>query len=67
MNGEEVMSRSKKGEKGPGYDYWGKRALSGICGYGKAVKIVTKKIERSRAKQKISKKQYESLKSKEAI
>lgn len=45
------MSRTKKGKKSPGYDYWGKRALSGDCGHGAEVKQMTHKIERARAKQ----------------
>lgn len=48
------MSRTKKGKKGPGYDYWGKRALSGSCGYGPEVKRMTHKKERAQTKQKIA-------------
>jgi hypothetical protein len=44
------MSRSKKGKKSPGYDYWGKRALSGDCGYGKEVKKITHGKERAATK-----------------
>lgn len=44
------MSRTRKGGKGPGYDYWGRRALSGGCGYGPKVKKATTRVERSRAK-----------------
>jgi len=44
------MSSTRKGSKGPGYDYWGKRPKSGDCGYGKSVKTISKRIERSRAK-----------------
>lgn len=40
------MSRTKRGEKGPGYDYWGRRPLSGNCGYGPFVKHVTHRKER---------------------
>lgn len=47
------MSRTVKGSKGSGYDYWGKRPLSGDCGYGKAVKQVSKRIERRRSKQAV--------------
>lgn len=43
------MSRTIKGAKGPGYDYWGRRALSGNCGYGKDVKVRTHRIERRKA------------------
>ncbi len=48
------MSRTKKGEKGPGYDYWTKRPYS-YSGYGPDVKKMTKKKERAVAKQKLDK------------
>ncbi len=44
------MSRSKKGAKPCGYEYWGRRAIS-RSSYGKDVKVCTNKIERRRAKQ----------------
>jgi len=44
------MSRTKKGKKSPGFDYWGKRALSGNCGHGKEVKKITHGKERATAK-----------------
>lgn len=44
------MSRTKKGKKPIGYDYWGKRALSGSCGFGQVIKKITARIERARAK-----------------
>ena len=44
------MSRTKKGKKGPGHDFWGKRALSGSCGYGKIVKKITSGKERAETK-----------------
>lgn len=44
------MSRTVRGEKGGGYDYWGRRPLSGNCGYGKYVKKRTAKIERAQDK-----------------
>lgn len=44
------MSRSKKGSKSPGTDFWGKRALSGNCGTGKIVKKITHSKERAAAK-----------------
>lgn len=40
------MSRSKKGTKAPGYDYWGKR--------GSEPKDVTKKGERAKERDQIS-------------
>lgn len=49
------MSRTKKGKKGAGHDYWGKRALSGDCGFGSVVKKLTHKKERAQQKQMISK------------
>lgn len=48
--GKKLMSRTRKGNKGAGYDYWGKRPLSGR-GYGKDIKDATKKIERARSKE----------------
>lgn len=44
------MSRTKKGKKPPGYDYWSRRALSDNCGYGKIVKKLTHAKERAAAK-----------------
>lgn len=49
------MSRSRKHQKSPGYDYWGKRALSGNCGHGPEVKKMTKKKERAQERQLIHK------------
>lgn len=49
------MSRSERGEKGPGYDYWGRRALSTFCSFGPYVKFRTKRIERRRAKDALRK------------
>lgn len=45
------MSRTKKGSKGISYDYWGRRPLSGDCGYGPEVKRITHRLERAQAKQ----------------
>jgi hypothetical protein len=44
------MSRTKRGKKSTGYDYHGKRAQSGDCGYGKEVKKITNGKERALAK-----------------
>jgi len=44
------MSDTKKGSKGAGFDYWGKRPMSLCCGYGKKVKTASKRIERARSK-----------------
>jgi len=49
------MSRTKKGSKPPGYDYWGKRPKSGDCSYGKVVKTISKRIERAIAKTAVRK------------
>ena len=54
------MSRTKKGKKSPGIDYWGKRAMSGCCGHGKEIKkitsgkerVATKKVERKAKKER---------------
>lgn len=49
------MSRTKKGKKSPGFDFWGKRAMSGSCGFGKIVKKLTSGKERA-ARKKIERK-----------
>lgn len=49
------MSRSRKGSKSVGFDYWGKRALSGSCGFGPDVKHLTHGMERARARQELHK------------
>lgn len=46
------MSRSIRGSKGCGYDYWGKRALS-QCSPGRTTKKITLGIERARERQLI--------------
>lgn len=46
------MSRSKKGSKGPGYDYWSRRPGSGM-GHGPDVKEVTHRAERQEAKKAV--------------
>lgn len=43
------MSRSVRGSKGCGYDYWGKRAMS-QCSPGRENKKLTLGIERMRAR-----------------
>ncbi len=49
------MSRTKKGKKGVGYEYWGKRPISRNHGAvpGKATKKLTHRLERIEAKKKI--------------
>lgn len=51
------MSRTKKSEKAPGYEYWGKRPLSRNHGAipGKATKKLTHKLERIEGKKQIKK------------
>lgn len=46
------MSRSVRGSKGCGYEYWGKRALS-QCDPGRSSKKITLGIERTRERQQI--------------
>lgn len=43
------MSRTIKGSKGAGYDYWSRRPMSGH-GYGPTVKRICHGIERMQAK-----------------
>lgn len=45
------MSRSHKGSKSPGYDYWGKRKP--CMGYGPDIKKITHDKERMQAKEEI--------------
>lgn len=49
------MSRTRKGKKGPGSEYWGKRPLSNKHGAspGKATKKLTHRLERLESKEKI--------------
>ena len=54
------MSRTKKGSKGPGYDYWSRRPVksqSGTggmsSGYGPDIKRRTNRAERRRDKKNI--------------
>lgn len=43
------MSRSRKGGKGCGYDYWGRRCFGNMgMGYGPVAKTITKRKERAR-------------------
>lgn len=59
------MSRTKRGSKGPGCDYWGRRPKSSGCGYGKIVKTISKRIERARSKAAV--KQGKELSHREAF
>ena len=40
------MSRTKRGEKGPGYDYWSRRPYSSNYGYGPDIKKLCHRKER---------------------
>jgi hypothetical protein len=51
------MSRSKKGKKGAGYEYWGKRPGK-LSSPGKEAKKATHRLERLQSK-KITKKESE--------
>ena len=43
------MSRTVKGKKGAGYDFWSRRCFGSSCdGFGKAAKQKTKERERMR-------------------
>jgi hypothetical protein len=51
--GNQKMSRTRKGSKGPGYEYWGKRpgTLKGWCySPGKKAKKLTHRAERREGK-----------------
>lgn len=52
------MSRSKKGKKGPGYEYWSKRPMSGRPP-GKKTKKLTHRKERAKAKEELTKDDFE--------
>lgn len=47
------MSRSVKGSKGCGYDYWSRRPYSSSWGYGPDVKNLCHRAERIQAKNEI--------------
>lgn len=49
------MSRTKKGEKGPGWDYWGKRKALGMGGKGTKDKRVGIQKERAALKKELAK------------
>lgn len=61
------MSRSTRGEKGCGFDFWGRRALSGNCGYGKVCKKKTHAKERAQSREKLVRGNFDDFKSKEAF
>jgi hypothetical protein len=57
------VSRSIKGKKGIGYEYWSKRPLSNKHGAvpGKETKVTTHKLERRVEKKKAIKEQTKEL------
>ena len=56
------MSRTTKGKKGPGFDYWSRRPgnESGCNSPGEGVKRRTHKLERIQAKREIKSSQPEA-------
>ena len=48
------MSRTKKGTKGPGYEYWSRRPAKGCVDPGKSNKTITHRLERAAAKRKLN-------------
>lgn len=46
------MSRTKRGSRPPGYEYWSRRPLSRRCGVspGRRVKTISHRMERAEAK-----------------
>ena len=48
------MSRTKKGRKGPGYEYWSRRPSKGITTPGRKTKIITHRQERRIAKRDLN-------------
>ena len=57
------MSRTKKGSKSPGYDFWSRRPPGGGCaGSGPEAKKITHKAERAEKKRVILKEKKEITK-----
>jgi len=49
------MSRTNKGSKGPGYEYWGRRPTKGTAPpAGKLTKKTTHRIERAKGKRDLN-------------
>jgi hypothetical protein len=51
------MSRTKKGAKGFGYEYWSRRPTKGCVEPSKKNKTITHRLERAAAKQQLAKEQ----------
>ncbi len=47
------MSRTRKGSKGPGHEYWGRRPSKGCTDPGRETKTITHRQERRIAKRDI--------------
>jgi hypothetical protein len=47
-----LMSRTVKGSKAPGYDYWSRRPASGM-GHGREIKKLCNGIERARERKEV--------------
>ena len=54
------MSRTRKGSKGSGYEYWSSRPGS-HGGVGKSFKVVTHRIERRQGAQEVRRRVNEEL------
>lgn len=48
------MSRTTKGAKGPGYEYWSRRPSKGCVEPGKKNKVITHRLERAAAERKLN-------------
>jgi DMSO/TMAO reductase YedYZ molybdopterin-dependent catalytic subunit len=51
------MSRTKKGAKGPGYEYWSRRPAKSCTDPGKENKTITHRLERAAAKRELKRAQ----------
>lgn len=47
------MSRSRKGGKGPGYDYWSRRNYKNLTSPSSDNKKITRRAERHKSKQSL--------------
>jgi hypothetical protein len=48
------MSRTRKGAKGPGHEYWSRRPAKGCVNPGKKNKTITHRLERAAAKRQLA-------------
>ena len=49
------MSRTRKGSKGPGYEFWSKRPGKGRMSSGPYAKLLTHRAERQEGKEEVRK------------